>query len=272
MAGPTVLSNVSPQCGEQLETIVKNVTMAVAKAHGQELAVRLLPTVTEAVLQALVNPVPVGSRESDAQRIVNAGQFLAGLGLMSGAAGNISVLCEDGTVLITPSGVRKGFLRPEQMVRIDLNGKVLSQGPQKLSSEYQIHLQAYRSRSDVKAVVHTHPPHATTFAACRMPLDRNVLAEGWMLTGGDIPVVPFGAPSTPKLAENLIPYIKNHNCFLLANHGLMVVGQTLEQAVQVTETVEFLARVQIQARALGGEHPLNGADIRAMEEVVNKKS
>ncbi len=263
---------------ERVEAVTKAVTSAIANKHGYDLAGKLIPTVTEAVAQALA---AYASEEELTQRdpyakasnsIVRAGRILGSLGMMAGSSGNISVRLDDGTVLITPSGVRKGDLQSQQLVHVDLSGHMLSDGNYKMSSEYMIHLQAYKSRSDVRAVVHTHPPFATTFAAAHQPLDNTVLAEAWNTMGGSVPVVPFGAPSTPELAENLIPYIKNHNCFLLANHGLMVVGRTLEEAVQVTETVEFLAKVQLQSRLIGGENPLRGQDIRILESLQAKRS
>ncbi len=258
---------------QQSEAVVKAVAVHISRRFGSDLAVKVLPAVTEAVVGVLG---PERGRDyipfaREAEAIVRAGRILGGLGYMAGASGNISVRLEDGTVLITPSGRRKAELRPDEMVRVDLAGNVLSEGPQKVSSEYMIHLQAYRSRSDVHAVVHTHAPYATTFAAAHMPLDNTVLAEAWNMLGGTIPVVPFGAPSTPELAENLIPFLKDHSCFLLANHGLMTVAKDLEMAVQMTETAEFLARIQLNARALGGEKPLRGQDINILREVEARR-
>ena len=256
------------------ESLVRAITVALSQKHGAELATTVLPTVTETVVKALGIPelseisVPYAK---EAEAIVKAGRLLGGLGYMAGASCNISVRLEDGTVLITPSGKRKADLKPEEMVRVDLAGNVLSNGPQKVSSEYMIHLQAYRSRSDVKAVVHTHAPHATTFAAAHLPLDHTVLAEAWNMLGGSIPVVPFGAPSTPELASNLIPYLKDHSCFLLANHGVMSVADNLELAVQRMETMEFLARIQLNARALGGDCPLRGQDLEIMRQVEARR-
>lgn len=269
--------NVKNSNGEswenRVELVSKAVALRISRQFGTDLAMKVLPSVTEAVAEVLG---PKGGSAyipfaREAEAIVRAGRVLGGLGYMAGASGNISVRLDDGTVLITPSGKRKAELCASEMMRVDLAGNVLSDGPQKVSSEYMIHLQAYRSRSDVRAVVHTHAPYATTFAAAHMPLDNTVLAEAWNMLGGTIPVVPFGAPSTPKLAENLIPFLRDHSCFLLANHGLMTVAKDLELAVQMTETAEFLARIQLNARALGGEKPLRGQDIAILREVEARR-
>ncbi|MBQ7568605.1 class II aldolase/adducin family protein [bacterium] len=265
--------NENSNCRRSSEAVVKAVASAVANQFGTDLAVKILPTVTAAVVGVLDNGDYSASVPflKEGREIVRAGRILGALGYMAGASGNISVRLDDGTVLITPSGMRKIDLHPDDMVRVDLAGNVLSEGPYKVSSEYMIHLQAYRSRNDVRAVVHTHAPYATTFAAAHMPLDNTVLAEAWNMLGGTIPVVPFGAPSTPELASNLIPFLKDHSCFLLENHGLMTIAKDLETAVQMTETAEFLAKIQINARALGGEKPLRGDSIRILREVQAKR-
>ena len=112
--------------------------------------------------------------------------------------GNISVRLEANRVLTTPTGVSKGFMTPESIVIVDLDGRPLSDG--KPSSEILLHLFIYRERPDVQAVVHAHPLHATGFAAAGLSLEGCVTAE-IIVTLGSIPLAPYGTPSTPKLPD-----------------------------------------------------------------------
>ena len=197
--------------------------------------------------------------EALAEKLCAVGRRLSSLGMVAGASGNVSVRDSENTFLISPSGVHKGALTPEGLIRVGLDGKVVS-GNGRPSSETSIHLAAYRARADVNAVLHAHPPYATSFAAARTTLDLSVLAEAWITLGPKIPLVPFAVPSTPEVGTGLEPYIRGHQAFLLANHGAMTVGKDLVEACNRMETVEFLARVIVNARVLGGEYPLGQRD------------
>ena len=113
-------------------------------------------------------------------------------------------------------------MTPEMMVVTDLAGKKIS-GERDPSSELLMHLEVYRNRPDVRAVVHAHPPLATGFAVAGIPLDRAVLAEV-ITTLGSIPIAQYGTPSTQELPDAVRQYIKAHDGLLLANHGALTVG------------------------------------------------
>lgn len=124
-------------------------------------------------------------------------------GYTVGHDGNVSLRLGEDQILVTPSGVGKGRLRPEMLVKCALSGEVL-EGDRHPSSETPMHLMVYRERSDVRAVVHAHPPMATAFAVCRRPLGERYLTE--TVSGlGEVPVAPFALPSTREVRTASAP-------------------------------------------------------------------
>jgi L-fuculose-phosphate aldolase len=153
---------------------------------------------------------------------------------------------------MTPKGICKGFMTPDMMCITDLDGRKL-QGDRDPSSEMLMHLEVYRQRPDVQAVVHAHPPTATGFAVAGIPLDRAVLAEV-LTTLGSIPIAEYATPSTKELPEAVRKYIKAHDGMLLANHGALTVGGDLFAAYYKMETIEHFAKISLVARLLGREN------------------
>jgi L-fuculose-phosphate aldolase len=194
--------------------------------------------------------------------MVEVGRRLYTRGLIAANEGNISARDGD-TLYVTPSGVCKGFLAPEAIVRADLAGNALDAG-QQVSSEIQMHVAIYRRRQDVSAVVHAHPPTATAFAVAGIPLDRPLIAEA-VLTLGPVVVIPYGTPSTSELADNVGQAICDSHGLLLANHGALTVGETLLRAWERMETVEQLARVALASRVLGQGNPLPKPAVSQLE-------
>lgn len=175
-------------------------------------------------------------------------------GYVPGGAGNVSVRLDDDTLLITPSGVNKGFLRPEDLVLTDLDGRVLA-GDRPPSSEIFMHLKAYERRADVRAVVHAHPPYAVALTLAGIDLDDPVLPEVVLLLGR-IPTARYATPSTPEGAEVVQDLVTGHNALLLDRHGSLTMGTTLDQAFDYLEILEHAARIIIAARQLGPVSPL----------------
>src|SRR5918997_5835754 len=154
--------------------------------------------------------------------IVEVGRRLYARGYVASNDGNISVRLDDGRLITTPKSVSKGFMTPDMMVIVDAGGRKLA-GDRDPSSELPMHLEIYRSRPDVHAVVHAHPPLATGFAVAGIPLTRAVLAEV-VTTLGSIPIAAYGTPSTRELPDAVRKYIKAHDGMLLANHGAVTWG------------------------------------------------
>ncbi|NIR50715.1 class II aldolase/adducin family protein [candidate division KSB1 bacterium] len=198
------------------------------------------------------------------QALVEAGRRMYNRGYVAANDGNISVRLDNERILTTPTGVSKGFMSADSMVVVDLRGKSLSSG--KPSTELPMHLYVYTQRSDVHAVVHAHPPHATGFATAGLALDKCVLAEV-IVTIGTIPLAEYGTPSTGELPQTLAPYIHSCEAFLMANHGVVTVGKDLMDAYFKMERVEHYAKIIFIARALGGERVLSKEQVEKLYDL-----
>lgn len=195
--------------------------------------------------------------------IVEVGRRLYARGYTASNDGNISVRLDRGRLLMTPKSVCKGFMAPQMMCITDLDGKKLA-GERDPSSEMQMHLEVYRQRPDVNAVVHAHPPIATAFAVAGIPLDRAVLAEV-VTTLGSIPIAEYATPSTKELPEAVRQYVKAHDGMLLANHGALTLGADLFSAYYKMETIEHFAKISFTARMLGGERLLSREEVNRLQ-------
>jgi L-fuculose-phosphate aldolase len=197
--------------------------------------------------------------------IVEVGRRMYARGYTASNDGNISVRLGPDRLLMTPKSVCKGFMTPDMMCITDLEGRKL-QGDRDPSSEMLMHLEVYRQRPDVQAVVHAHPPTATGFAVAGIPLDRAVLAEV-LTTLGSIPIAEYATPSTQELPEAVRKYIKAHDGMLLANHGALTVGGDLYGAYFKMETIEHFAKISLVARLLGRENLIAREEVMRLQEL-----
>jgi L-fuculose-phosphate aldolase len=195
--------------------------------------------------------------------IVEAGRRLYLRGFVASNDGNISCRLDDQRLITTPKSVSKGFMTPDMMVVVDYEGRKLA-GDRDPSSELPMHLEIYRSRPDVSAVVHAHPPIATGFAVAGIPLNRAVLAEV-VTTLGSIPIAEYGTPSTKELPDAVRKYIKAHDGMLLANHGAVTCCRTVMTAYYKMETIEHFAKISLVARQLGREHLLSREEVARLQ-------
>ena len=183
-------------------------------------------------------------------------------GLVAGPDGNVSVRLHEGSIVVTPSGMSKVDVTPDDLVLVDPEGRVLD-GKGNPSSELRMHLRIYERRADVSAVVHAHPPTATGFAVAGESFMAPVLPEV-ILQMGEVPIVRYATPGTAELADSFDPYLARHDAFLMANHGATTVGPTLEVAHQRMESLEHAARIILAARMLGRVNELSPADVKAL--------
>jgi L-fuculose-phosphate aldolase len=198
------------------------------------------------------------------REIVDVGRRIWERGYVAANDGNISVrLCD--RVLVTPTGRSKGFLRPDEIVEVTLDGTPLSRGSAP-TSELAMHLSVYATRPDVAAVVHAHPPNATAFAVAGVPLAQCVLPEV-ILSLGEIPLAGYATPTTEEVASSVSEHVSKFNAVLLRNHGALTLGETLSQAYFRMETVEHFARISVAAKVLGGAAPLSQEDVRKLLRV-----
>jgi L-fuculose-phosphate aldolase len=197
--------------------------------------------------------------------IVEVGRRMYARGYTASNDGNISVRLGTDCLLMTPKSVCKGFMTPDMMCVTDLTGKKL-QGERDPSSEMLMHLEVYRQRPDVQAVVHAHPPTATGFAVAGIALDRAVLAEV-LTTLGSIPIAEYATPSTEELPDAVRKYIRAHDAMLLANHGALTVGADLYAAYYKMETIEHFAHISLVARMLGRENLISRQEVLRLQEL-----
>ncbi|MFO7583340.1 MAG: class II aldolase/adducin family protein [Anaerolineales bacterium] len=185
--------------------------------------------------------------------IVEAGRLCYAQGVMPANNGNISARMGEDRIVITPSTLCKGRLELDDLLVIDLDGNLLRADPRKnrrTSSETPMHLEAYRQRPDIRAVIHAHPAHATALTVAGIPFPEDVLPE--LLEGlGPVPTTGFATPSTDENAVAIRDHIVGHDAVLIRNHGALTVGRDLEEALINLERIEHVARVLVMAFGLG---------------------
>jgi L-fuculose-phosphate aldolase len=178
---------------------------------------------------------------------------LAEKGLIAATDGNVSCRIGKNRLLVTPSGKPKGELKPCDLLLLDLNGGVLA-GREKPSSEIRMHLEVYRQRADVSAVVHAHPPMLTAFTLAGLPFVAEALPEV-LLALGQVPTAPYATPCTAEVPEALSPFLEKHVAILLERHGSLTLGRSLREACLRLEKMEHTARILYFACLLGKAPP-----------------
>lgn len=199
------------------------------------------------------------SRLAAARAICRVGRALAERQLIAGGEGNITLRLSADRVLVTPRGMAKGDLVPDDLVEVDYEGRRL-RGTREASTEVRMHLTILTARPDMQAVVHAHPPVATGFAAAGQTLDGDVLPE-LVAFVGPVALAPYGMTGTGELSERLRPLVGSHEAILLANHGAVTMGRTLDEAHYRMESLEQAARTLLVARLLGGPVRLSTEDV-----------
>lgn len=195
--------------------------------------------------------------------ILAVGKKIYQRGLVAANDGNLSVRVGENALWMTPTGVSKGDMTEDMLVKMDLDGSILL-GTRKPSSEVRLHLRIYRENPDVRAVVHAHPPAATAFAAAGIPLDRPVLQEGVVQLGA-VPVAPFAVPGTQGVADSVAPFCREYRAALLEWHGAVTWGETMEQAHYRLECLEQTALVTLHLKALGCDRVMPPSLVEELE-------
>lgn len=184
--------------------------------------------------------------------------------------GNISVLLDDGTLLCTPTSVSKGFMTPDMICRIDRNGALVEDKGFHPSTEIKMHLCVYHHRSDVRAVVHAHPLYATVHAICGKPITQQIMPESTMFLG-EVPLTPYGLPSTTELSDAITPYLDRYDALLLENHGALSYGHDLTSAYFKMEALDYYAKVVYLAAHYGGAKEFSADQIEKLLDVRRTK-
>jgi len=181
--------------------------------------------------------------------ICEVGRLLYERKLVVATDGNLSIRLDKRNILITPAGFCKGFLSPPDIIRLPLTCSLApsllgSLSRARPSSETPMHLAIYQTRPDISAIVHAHPPYATSFAASGRKLDANLIPET-RIFDGPVGRAPFVKPGSDKLAQSVARVLKDHNYCLLARHGAVSLGNNLLEAYYRLERLEFLAQVTL---------------------------
>lgn len=199
------------------------------------------------------------------QDIVEIGKRMYQKGFVASNDGNISVRISDKEILITPTGVSKGYMSPADMLKVDMDGRVIS-GSKKPTSEMKMHLSVYKKRPDVMAIVHAHPPVATAFAVAGKICEEIALPEV-IFSLGLISLAEYGTPTTDELPRSIEKHLDNSDAILLSNHGALTVGKDLFDAYYKMETLEHFSNITLYARLLGGERALDRSQVKDLFDI-----
>lgn len=207
--------------------------------------------------------------EKQKQEIVKAGLLLVEKGLVSRSWGNISVRLDEKQMLITPSGRSYDRLGADELVMMNyITGKY--EGRIKPSSEYKLHAEVYRRRKEIQAVIHTHQMSATTLAAARCALPA-IIDDMAQIIGPSVRVTRYTWSGTSKFARQAVKAMRGRQAVLLANHGAVCAGRSLEEAFVVAEVLEKASRAFIEAEFLGGAKPIASWRAGLMHQAFLKK-
>ncbi len=175
-------------------------------------------------------------------------------GYLAATDGNLSLRLEGGRLLITPSGSGKAWLKEDDLLEVDLEGRLLA-GQGRPSAELGLHIAAYRAQPGARAVIHAHPPLATALTLAGRTLMVEALPEV-LHSLGRVPTVPYATPGSPELAAAAAPFLAEHRALLLEHHGALTLGPDLATAFALTEKLEHAAQMILAAETLGGARPL----------------
>ena len=190
------------------------------------------------------------SHEAEREEVCAFGREMLDSNLTIHTSGNVSRRVDEG-VLITPSNTPYHDIKPEDVLLMDLEGNVL-EGTTNPSVEHKVHLACYKFRDEIQGVIHSHPQLATAFAAARRPIP-SFLDEFGVFVGEEVRVAEYAMSGTPDIAENVVKVLgEDSNAVLLASHGLVSVGRTLNDAMRVAKMVERAAGTYLWALTLGG--------------------
>ncbi len=200
--------------------------------------------------------------ETTRREIADVCARLHARGWVANHDGNVSVRVGEARFLASPTAVSKAAVRPEALILVDADGKVVA-GERKVFSEIALHLACFRARPDIAWVVHAHPPTASGWAVAGQSFfDPPFMAEPVVSLGASIPLVPWSSPGGST--DDLAMAVRVADAVLLQNHGVITLGKDAETAFLRMELVEHLARIALAAHALGGARPIPREDVERL--------
>ncbi|MBM83946.1 MAG: aldolase [Planctomycetaceae bacterium] len=202
------------------------------------------------------------------EEICEIGRRVYNKGFAAANDGNISVRVGDNEVLCSPTMICKGFMTPDDICAVDLEGNQIA-GTRKRTSEVLLHLTIMKERPDVKAVVHCHPPHATAFAVAREAIPQCVLPEVEVFMG-EVAFAPYETPGGQEFADTVKPFLNASNTIILTNHGTVTFGKDLTDAYWKTEILDAYCRILLLAKQLGNIHYLGEQHSRELLDLKKR--
>jgi L-fuculose-phosphate aldolase len=203
------------------------------------------------------------------RQICDIGRRMYDKGYVAANDGNISVRLGNGRFLCTPTGVSKGYLKPDQIAVVDDKGKQLS-GSLPRTSEIMLHLEVFHAIPGINAVCHAHPPHATAFAVAGVPLPIAVLPEVEIFIG-QVPIAEYETPGGKRFAETILPHLRNKaNTILLANHGAVSFDKDLEHAYFHLETLDMYCKILLLSKEIGAIRQLPEGKVRELLDIKKR--
>ena len=198
------------------------------------------------------------------RQIIDIGRRMYEKNFVAANDGNISVKVSEDTLWTTPTGVSKGFMTEDMLVKMKLDGTVLEQGQRGPSSEVKMHIRIYLENPEARAVCHAHPPVCTAFAIAGRALDDAIYPEA-IVNLGVVPCVHYELPGSQGIPDSVAPYARDYNALLLGNHGAVAWGRDLTEAWYRLESVEHYAMITRYALDLpGGPRVLSERQIDAL--------
>jgi L-fuculose-phosphate aldolase len=199
--------------------------------------------------------------------LIRINHIVAERGLIRSSDGNISARLNSDFLLITPSGLYKYSIGPDDLIMIGLDGKVeQARAGLRPTSETLMHLEAFRQRPDINAVIHAHPPFSTALSIAGKPFPIEYIPEA-LLGLGDVPTAEYATPGTKDMAERVHKLVLNHDSILLSHHGSLNVGRTLEEALIALERMEYAAYTLWISQTFGTPIPLPSAELENLRQI-----
>lgn len=204
-------------------------------------------------------------------RLIEAGKQMLEKKLTVETWGNLSLReAETGLVYMTPSAMPYHTIEGEDVAVMDLDGSMIA-GQRKPTIEKELHLAIYRARPEVNAIIHTHPIQSQVFAVLRRPIPP-IIDEAAQVLGGTVQVADYALPGTQELAEHVCAALGSRvRACLMANHGAVCVGESMEQAFKVCAVLEMTAEIYQKALVLGEPHVLSDELVDEMWDFANNR-
>lgn len=208
------------------------------------------------------------------EEICKIGELMYRNHFIDGASGNISARLDDERILATPSGLAKGFMSPDQLIIVDMEGSRIdtptaANAQLKPTSELAMHLECYRQRPDVAGVVHAHPPTSVALTIAGYDFRRCVVPEAAVIMGL-VPTAPYSTPASVENRDAIQQLIREHDVIMLSHHGSLTVAKTVWDAYLRLETLEHTAKILYIAEMMGGANAIAANQVEKLVESRRK--